>query len=348
MKKCPTCDKSFDDGMRFCQTDGTPLVEVSEDASPDPYKTVVSNQNDISAPPVDPFKTTVGVPPVNKEEDDISQNRMREEANNPPLSSSFGDAPPTDNAAKDNFEASYNVPSETPKFNEPSLNAPDFGDLSSADKSSMSEESNLVFNRSTEDIPPKIDSSPFSEGAYNQSNFENPPNQAASTPFDAPSSSGYQPPFKEPEQPFNSQRDPFNQSAFEKSQTPFGQQSSPYNAPLQETEWAPPPAPVSNWQDQGLGANTPFQPPLVGAENKTLAIISLVCGILSMLCCMWFLPGIIAVVLGIIAKNKADQNPAEYGGRGMALAGIITGGISIAFGIIVSILWFLGAFVGRF
>ncbi len=41
MKKCPTCDKTFNDGMRFCQTDGTPLVEAADDANKDPYKTTV-------------------------------------------------------------------------------------------------------------------------------------------------------------------------------------------------------------------------------------------------------------------------------------------------------------------
>jgi hypothetical protein len=57
---------------------------------------------------------------------------------------------------------------------------------------------------------------------------------------------------------------------------------------------------------------------------------------------MWFIPGIVAVVLGFIAKGKADSNPNEYGGRGLALAGIITGGISVVLGILVVILYFLG------
>ena len=35
-----------------------------------------------------------------------------------------------------------------------------------------------------------------------------------------------------------------------------------------------------------------------------------------------------------MAKNNADSNPAEYGGRGMALAGLITGGIGTVLGIL--------------
>lgn len=47
MKKCPTCQRTFDDSLRFCQSDGTPLVD---DAPPvDPYKTMVASSADISA-----------------------------------------------------------------------------------------------------------------------------------------------------------------------------------------------------------------------------------------------------------------------------------------------------------
>ena len=47
MKRCPTCQKTFDDSMRFCQTDGTPLVD---DAPPvDPYKTMVASKEEIFA-----------------------------------------------------------------------------------------------------------------------------------------------------------------------------------------------------------------------------------------------------------------------------------------------------------
>ena len=328
MKKCPTCDKTFDDGMRFCQTDGTQLVDISETES-DEYKTVVSNQNEISAPPADPFKTMLGVPPVNKTEEDFSQNQMVDEAGNVPSQSPFGDASSANDSAQGSFDASYSVPSETPKFNEPSVNALDLGGLSSPDSFSKAEESNLsestlVFDRSAENASPKIDSSPFSEGSYNQSSFENPVSQTTSTPFDTPPQTDYQPPFKEPEKPFGAQNNQFNQSPFEQSQNPFGQQSSTYNAPMQQTEWTPPPAPVSNWQDQGLGANTPFQPPVAGqGQDQTLAIVSLVTGILSILCC-GPVTGIPAIITGYLAKNNINANPNQYAGRGMATAGMLS------------------------
>jgi hypothetical protein len=47
MKKCPTCEKTFEDSMRFCQADGTQLVAVVETI--DPYKTMVARPGEIAA-----------------------------------------------------------------------------------------------------------------------------------------------------------------------------------------------------------------------------------------------------------------------------------------------------------
>ena len=55
MKKCPNCNKEFDDAMRFCQTDGTPLVDAAPPV--DPYKTMVAGPGDLAAlipPPSEP------------------------------------------------------------------------------------------------------------------------------------------------------------------------------------------------------------------------------------------------------------------------------------------------------
>ena len=63
MKRCPTCDKTFDDSLRFCQTDGTPLVD---DAPLDPYKTIVARPGEIAAAiPSEPSQA--------KEEDEVLQ-----------------------------------------------------------------------------------------------------------------------------------------------------------------------------------------------------------------------------------------------------------------------------------
>src|SRR5205085_7678638 len=106
---------------------------------------------------------------------------------------------------------------------------------------------------------------------------------------------------------------------------PFNQ---PFQPPAQQNEWAPPPAPVSNWQDQGLGANTPFQPPPAAAgQNMVLPIISLVFGILSVCCYVSPITGIVALVTGFLGMKNVNNDPNQYGGKGLAIDGMICGGI---------------------
>ena len=80
MKKCPTCEKTFEDSMRFCQVDGTPLV--GEVPTFDPYATIVAQpfstaKEPLSEPvPVSPepaaepeIHYTVGSIPISEPED---------------------------------------------------------------------------------------------------------------------------------------------------------------------------------------------------------------------------------------------------------------------------------------
>lgn len=126
---------------------------------------------------------------------------------------------------------------------------------------------------------------------------------------------------------------------FQEPDPQFGQQ--PFgNTP---SDWSPPPAPAANWGNQGLGQNTPFTPPPPiggsGGQNQTLAIVSLICGILG-LCCG--ILGPVGLITGYIAYNNANKNPMMYGGKGLALGGMITGGIST----LLMILWIILNFLG--
>jgi len=58
-----------------------------------------------------------------------------------------------------------------------------------------------------------------------------------------------------------------------------------------------------------------------------MAVGAMVCGIIGILGC--FPVGIAGVILGIVAVSRASRRPAEYGGKGMAIAGICTGGASL-------------------
>ena len=250
MKRCPTCQKTYADTMRFCQTDGTPLDEDTIESGGDPYKTTVG-----------------GAPPRFGDDDLLELSDDRE--------------------ATDTLISSGN---ENSRFNQVGDNV-------------------------------NKDQSPFDS-----------PTIPISTPFDLgyqpPSFDDRTPPVKEPETPFGGNQSAYNQSPFEPNQNQFGQQM--------QQQWSPPPAPNADWQNQNLGANTPFQPPIAGGQDKTLAIVSLVCGILSLTCC-GPVTGIAALITGYMAKNNVDANPQQYDGRGMALAGIIMGGISL----VLTVLYFV-------
>src|SRR5688500_6113777 len=67
MKQCPVCEKTFDDTLRFCQADGTPLVDKAEPV--DPYKTMVASKEEIAAAmPKAPAEVKPSIPaPVENE-----------------------------------------------------------------------------------------------------------------------------------------------------------------------------------------------------------------------------------------------------------------------------------------
>jgi predicted acyltransferase len=72
------------------------------------------------------------------------------------------------------------------------------------------------------------------------------------------------------------------------------------------------------------------------AGNNGMAIASLIVGLVSFLCCsIGFIPGIIAIVLGVMGKNQIKQTGQS--GEGMATAGIILGAI----GVVWAIFWLI-------
>lgn len=85
---------------------------------------------------------------------------------------------------------------------------------------------------------------------------------------------------------------------------------------------------------------TTYEEPAAGGGASVFAIISLVTGILSILCCcsrwMCIIFAVAAIVLGILSMNKEEE------GRGMAIAGIICGAVGLVLGIIVIIIAAVG------
>lgn len=353
MKRCPACDKTFADGMRFCQTDGTVLVEDVPAA--DPYKTVVGSQSDIASaiPPLDPFKTIVATPL--KVEEDILQlpeepdllktmvvshdelrAELKAETDVPPL-----DIPPPFAPSAPLIEPKPASPKEfspAPKSYEPLPNPPESSSPQPFEIDSSDATADINPIAPPENVPSPFDSKPAATDFSTQSPYGNQENKPIPSPFDgsmvgylppsAPPFGAPPPPVKEAEPMFGGNQEPVGNSSPFQPSSPFGN-AEPFNQPLQQTEWTPPPVPMSEWQNQGLGANTPFQPPgATGGQDQTLAIVSLVCGILGILCC-GLVTGIPALITGYMAKNNVDSNPGQYGGRGLAVAGMIMGGVSV-------------------
>lgn len=97
---------------------------------------------------------------------------------------------------------------------------------------------------------------------------------------------------------------------------------------------------------------------VVGSEDRPgpMAIVALICGILSVLChCVpvagsfiGFALSVAAIVLGILEMRKIGRGESSEKGKGMAIAGIILGAVGIVFGIIWIVIIAVGAFAGAF
>lgn len=297
--------------MRFCQSDGTPL---NDDAPPlDPYKTMVARPEDIAAaiPKSDPIPSPASdeLLEIPAEVDPnktmiASEDEIRREMDAyDKRDEQVIEIPPL-------IESTAPAP---PKFNEPEVNPPSFGNPTPSSPFASPESGASPFGKTTPPIP-----SPFAE--KKAPSFEPP--------------ADVNPAFAEP--------DPIGNIP---SVNPFDSPMSGQNQAMAQSEWTPPPAPDASWQNQQIGQNTPFQPPPAGSGsvNQTLPIISLVLGIVSLCCYISPLTGIGALITGYLALNNIKKDPATYGGKGLAIAGMITGGIFLAIGLFY---WIMIVFFG--
>ena len=98
--------------------------------------------------------------------------------------------------------------------------------------------------------------------------------------------------------------------------------------PMSPGPWQPPPPPV------------PYLPKT--HQSQGLALASMITAIVGLVMagCLGPVPGIVAVVLGFVALSQIKKSPEKYGGKPYATAGIIIGGVSIFFYILI-LLWIL-------
>lgn len=110
-----------------------------------------------------------------------------------------------------------------------------------------------------------------------------------------------------------------------------------------QTNWGQqnyqPPTVFPNQQNiQNRPVNYPMR---VNSQDQILPIISLITGILAIIigCCYGGIPlGAGAIITGVIALNQEKEDPTKYGGRGLAIAGIITGAVGFSISIIIFII----------
>ena len=315
MKRCPTCQKTFDDNLRFCQTDGTPLV--ADETPADPYKTMVASKEDIA-----------------------SALRSTSEPSKPaePASPS---APPAD-------EEPLQIPAE------PMISSSPASELKTRLATPPGEDSQVIDLPPLAEAPPSEPPSPFG-GASNEAPQSSAGNFPTTPPIPSPFSGAKPPTFEpapepvpaEPEEMFSEPESPRSTDYAEPESTPaspFSMNQPPAGeSAVAQTEWTPP-TPASSFQNQPGGKNMQSPPPAAAGQNKTLAIVSLVCGILGItLCCGTFLPSIIGLILGFMARGKANSDPVHFGGAGLALGGLITGALGLIGGVIVWVVYLFWA-----
>jgi len=111
-----------------------------------------------------------------------------------------------------------------------------------------------------------------------------------------------------------------------------------------------PPAPLSSPKPLQSGWTPPPPPAYPVAPQQSLAIASLVLGIVSITigwCCSFgILTAPIALVLGIISLVQIKNEPAKYGGKGLAIGGVIMGGLYILVFAAIILLYGIGILMG--
>ena len=114
--------------------------------------------------------------------------------------------------------------------------------------------------------------------------------------------------------------------------------------------YTPPPVQYTPPAPMQAGWMPPPPPAYPAKPQQTLALASMVLGIVSITigwCCSFgILTSPIALVLGIVSLVQIKNDPAKNGGKGMAISGIIMGALYILIFIAIILLYGIGIFIG--
>ena len=106
--------------------------------------------------------------------------------------------------------------------------------------------------------------------------------------------------------------------------------------PMSPGAWQPPPP--------------PYSPAINKQASQGLAMASMIVAIVGVVSagCFGPLPGIAALIMGLVALSQIKREPDKYGGKPLAIAGVAIGAVSVAFYLLL-LLWFLfGIGLGAF
>lgn len=114
--------------------------------------------------------------------------------------------------------------------------------------------------------------------------------------------------------------------------------------------FVPPPAPYVPPAPVHSGWAPPPPPPYPVAPQTGMAVTSMILGIFSVtlgFCCYFgVLTAPVALALGIASLVQIKNNPKRYGGRGMAISGIIMGAGYFVLLVLIMMLYGLGMLMG--
>ncbi len=115
----------------------------------------------------------------------------------------------------------------------------------------------------------------------------------------------------------------------------------------------PPPAPQPyGWANETPAQWTPPPPPAIrgpATQQQTLAVASMILGLVG-ITFGWICGGpffaLLAVVMGTVALFQIKKDPVRYGGKPMALIGLILGAIVLAIYVVIMAIWVIMMFAG--
>ena len=120
--------------------------------------------------------------------------------------------------------------------------------------------------------------------------------------------------------------------------------------PGQSPPPAPPPPPPGGQPPGGYTPQPAYSAAPMGKPDAQGATVSMVLGIIALVltpigCCCGLVEiipivlGVVAVVMGIGARNRVNASGGTLGGGGKAQAGIITGIIAVILGVVFGVLY---------